>query len=52
MRSGKVVLQLGLDRLARHYGLNVVARGKRGEVRTWLSDDAEFTVGVMQEPGA
>lgn len=44
-RSGKVVLQLGLDRLARHYGLNVQARGKSGgEVRTWLADDAAFIV--------
>ena len=46
-RSGKVVLQLGLDRLARHYGLSRVARGKpRAEVRTWLAGDAAFVVGV------
>ena len=46
-RSGKVVLQLGLDRLVRHYGLAAVARGKqRGEVRTWLAEDAAFVVGV------
>ena len=51
-RSGKVVLQLGLDQLARHYGLSVEARGrKRGEVRTWLAPDAAFTVGVEGEPG-
>jgi hypothetical protein len=44
-RSGKIVLQLGLDRLARHYGLNTVARGRdRPQVRTWLADDASFTV--------
>jgi hypothetical protein len=49
-RSGKVVLQLGLDRLARHYGLRTEARGnKRGEVRAWLAEDAGFTVGVMQD---
>lgn len=44
-RSGKVVLQLGLDRLARHYGLDVEVRGKlSGEVRTWLAGDAAFVV--------
>ena len=48
-RSAKVVLQLGLDRLVRHYGLRVQARGRKGEVRTWLADDAEFVVGVGQE---
>jgi hypothetical protein len=46
-RSGKVVRQLGLDRLARHYGLDAVARGgPRGEVRTWLAADAAFVVDV------
>jgi hypothetical protein len=45
-RSAKVVLQLGLDRLARHYGLSGQARGRgRPAVRTWLADDAEFVVG-------
>ena len=44
-RSGKVVLQLGLDRLARHYGLNLQARGtSAGKVRTWLAEDAAFVV--------
>jgi hypothetical protein len=44
-RSGKVVLQLGLDRLARHYGLAAAAHGKaRGKMETWLADDAEFVV--------
>jgi hypothetical protein len=44
-RSGKVVLQLGLDRLARHYGLDVAAHGKaRSKVQVWLADDAEFVV--------
>jgi hypothetical protein len=43
-RSAKVVLQLALDRLARHYGL---AREVRTEahVRTWLASDATFTSG-------
>jgi Domain of unknown function (DUF6456) len=44
-RSGKVVLQLALDRLARHYGYAAQARGpRRAHVRTWLADDAEFGV--------
>jgi hypothetical protein len=51
-RSGKVVLQLGLDRLVRHYGLNAEARGQlRGEVRTWLAEDAAFVVNVESEIG-
>jgi hypothetical protein len=46
-RSAKVVLQLGLNRLARHYGLSGQAHGRgRPAVRTWLADDAEFVVGV------
>ncbi len=44
-RSAKVVLQLGLDRLARHYGLMAEARGAaQSRVRTWLAEDANFTV--------
>ena len=42
-RSAKVVLQLALDRLARHYGLRSDARGTGGSIRTWLADDAAFT---------
>jgi hypothetical protein len=50
-RSGKVVLQLGLDRLARHYGLQAQARGRaRAEMRTWLAPDAEFIVGLECDP--
>src|SRR3954453_16650072 len=45
-RSAKVVLQLALDRLARHYGYSAEARGKqRAAVRTWLAPDAAFVVG-------
>jgi hypothetical protein len=48
-RSAKVVLQLGLDRLARHYGLGVEARGRsRGKVQTWLASDVGFVVKTPQ----
>ena len=44
-RSGKVVLQLALNRLARHYGYAAQIRGPvRPHVRTWLADDAAFGV--------
>ena len=45
-RSAKVVLQLGLDRLARHYGYMPQAKG-RGDapIRTWLAEGARFEVG-------
>jgi hypothetical protein len=44
-RSGKVVLQLALARLARHYGYSAQARGRaQAPVRTWLADDAAFSV--------
>jgi len=39
-RSGKVILQLGLDRLARHYGIETQATGRaRAEIRAWVDDD-------------
>ncbi|MFZ3248009.1 MAG: DNA replication protein, partial [Pseudolabrys sp.] len=42
---GKVVLQLGLNRLARHYGYAAQTRGPaRAHVKTWLADDAAFGV--------
>ncbi len=42
-RSAKVVLQLGLDRLARHYGYGAQAKGHaHAAVRTWLAEDAAF----------
>jgi hypothetical protein len=43
--SAKVVLQFGLDRLARHYGYGAEARGAaRAPVRTWLAEGAGFAV--------
>lgn len=46
-RSAKVVLQLALDRLARHYGFARELRGaSSARVRTWLADGASF--GVME----
>jgi hypothetical protein len=36
-RSAKVVQQLALERLARHYGYGAQAHGRaRGEVRVWV----------------
>jgi hypothetical protein len=44
-RSAKIVLQLALDRLARHYGYAAKARGReQAPLRTWLADGAEFVV--------
>jgi hypothetical protein len=45
-RSGKVVLQLALDRLARHYGFSAEIRGHaHAAIRTWLAPDTAFVVG-------
>jgi hypothetical protein len=44
-RSAKVVLQLALDRLARHYGFSAQTRGPaHAVIRTWLAEDAGFSV--------
>jgi len=44
-RSAKVVLQLGLDRLARHYGFSAQANGPaRAAIRTWLAPEETFVV--------
>lgn len=45
LRSGKVVLQIALEQLARHYGYTGETRGRaRAPVRTWLADGAAFSV--------
>jgi hypothetical protein len=44
-RSAKIVLQLALDRLARHYGYAAKITGPgHASVRTWLAEGAEFKV--------
>jgi hypothetical protein len=44
-RSAKVVLQLALERLARHYGYAAQAKGRaHAAVRIWLADGATFSV--------
>uniref|UniRef100_Q07QG7 DUF6456 domain-containing protein n=1 Tax=Rhodopseudomonas palustris (strain BisA53) TaxID=316055 RepID=Q07QG7_RHOP5 len=44
-RSAKIVLQLALDRLARHYGLADHAVGNAdARLRSWLAEDAVFRV--------
>jgi hypothetical protein len=44
-RAAKVVLQLALDRLARHYGLASLPGGHRRGVRTWPAPEAETSAG-------
>jgi hypothetical protein len=47
LRSAKIVLQLGLDRLARHYGLAREATGPaNARVRSWLAADTAFESGA------
>ena len=44
-RSAKVVLQLALDRLARHYGYAAQVRGPaHAAIRTWLAEGEAFVV--------
>ncbi len=53
-RSAKVVLQLALDRLARHYGYAAQVKGPaHAAIRTWLAERAAFCVdGGYGEPTA
>ncbi len=49
-RSAKIVLQLALDRLARHYGFEAQAKGPaRAAVRTWLAAGETFIVAEGDE---
>jgi hypothetical protein len=44
-RTAKVVLGLGLDRLARHYGIETEARGpERARSRAWQAEGARPTI--------
>lgn len=45
-RAAKIVLQLALDRLARHYGYSAEIHGPtHASIRTWLAPDAAFECG-------
>lgn len=44
-RSAKIVLQLALERLARHYGYAGETSGRaRGDLRSWLADGEAFRI--------
>jgi len=48
-RSGKLVLRIGLDQLAQHFGIGQFAIGKaRGRARSWIGEGATATVRVIR----
>jgi hypothetical protein len=52
-RSGKIVLQLALSSLARHYGLEAAAPARRGPaVRHWGSEDYRPLFDAPPEQGS
>jgi len=52
-RSARIVLTLALDRLARHYGIEVEARGPRNaRTRAWQAEGARPTMDVDRDSGA
>jgi hypothetical protein len=48
-RAGKVVLQLALTRLARHYGIGIAESGSAPRMRHWGSEDYRPTLGSWRE---
>lgn len=49
-RTSKIVLALGLDRLARHYGICTEIRGReRAPIRAWQAEDARPEMGMEQD---
>ncbi len=48
-RAGKVVLQLALTRLARHYGIGAKAPSRSSRMRHWGSDDYRPTLDAWQD---
>ena len=50
-RAGKVVLQIALTRLARHYGLSETQKPARRGLRHWGSEDYRPTLDAWRSGG-